>query len=236
MLHLVRSVQDVPVVQWRLERQNKKYEFADKVIKDWDLKRYDYPPSYVDIMCLGNKIDAVTWRDTGNNGLMYVAAELHKPNGNGFDCAYLDFILQPRIPAYDYKWDLTFIGNKSCDVDPILGAVPIKKKISKLGNTDLYCPIRDWTHEDIWEYTEKYNVPYNDKRYDKENGYKEFEDKTYNENYHFACTECVNPNNEKIVTCPITKKERPNIGNKMKYPEKLKAYKMRVSYIDFKEV
>ena len=148
MLHLIQSIKDIPIIQWRIEGQGKKYEFADCLIKEWSLKRYDYLPSFIDIMCLDNKIDAVMWRDMGNNGLMYVAAELRKPNGI-FSCAYLDFIKQPRISSYDYKWDLTFIGNKNCDVDPILGAVPIKKKISKLGNTDLYCPLRDWTHEDI---------------------------------------------------------------------------------------
>lgn len=234
MLHLIRSIKNIPIIQWRFEGQNKKYEFADKIIKDWDLERHDYQPSYVDIMCLGDKIDAITWRGLGDKGLMYVAVELHKPNGK-FCCAYLDFIKLPRIQSYDYKWDLTFIGNKNCDVDPILGAVPVKDKISKLGNTKLYCPIRDWTNEDIWEYTEKYNIPYNDKRYNKEDGYKEFEDKTYNENYHFTCTECLNPNNEDFVMCPITKKERINIGNAMKYPERLKAYKKMMSYIDFKE-
>jgi len=236
MLHLILSIKDVPVIQWRHKRQPKKYEFADKIIKEWGLERHDYQPSFIDIMCLDDKIDVITWRDMGDNGLMYVAIELHKPNGNGFDCAYLDFIQQERIPSYDYNWDLTFIGNKSSDVDSILGAVPIKSKISKLGNTNLYCPIRDWTDEDIWGYTEEYNVPYNDKRYDKSNGYKEFKDKTYNENYHFCCTECVNPNSEEIVTCPITKKERMNIGNEMQYPEKLKTYKEMMSYIDFKEV
>jgi len=235
MLHLIRSVKNIPVLQFRFEGQPKKYEFADKVIKEWGLTRYDYPPSHIDIMCLNDNLDAIMWRDTGKNGLMYVAIELLKPDNGHFSCVYLDFIEYPRIPSYDYKWDLTLIGSKSCDVDPIMGEIKIKNKLSKLGNTNLYCPIEDWTDEDIWEYTEKYNVPYNNKRYDKDNGYKEFKDKTFNENYHYCCTECVNPNNDKMVICPLTNSERENIGDKMQYAERLDAYKKMVSYIDFKE-
>ena len=217
---------------FRIEGQPKKYEFADKIIKDWDLEVYDYLPTQISLMNKENKIDAIMLRSFGQNGWAYVASELHSGNGG---CVLRDFVSAPIIPFYDYKWDLTFIGNKSCDEDPILGKTPIKKGASRVGNTILYCPIRKWTNKDIWAYTERYNVPYNDRRYDKSNGYKEFKDKTYNENYHFCCTDCVNPNKDEMVMCPLLGKEIKNIGNNMKYEENLDFYKGIMPYIDFKE-
>lgn len=233
MLHLVHSIKKIPILQWRFQGQPEKYEFSDRIIKEWELTVYDYPPTYVDIVCSGNEFSAIGLRDIGNGGLAYVAVDLLKPIDNNFGCALRDFVNYPTISSFNYPWGLTFIGNKSCDYDPVLKTVFIKKSIVMVGNTILYCPLRDWTDEDIWKYTEKYNVPYNDKRYDKDNGYKDFEDKTYNAESYYVCTDCVNPNLDKMVHCPLLGCEKKNIESIMNYEEKLKIYKAGMHYIDF---
>lgn len=233
MLHLVYSIKNIPIIQWRIQGQTKKYEFSNRIIKEWNLTIYDYLPTRMDIVCSGDEFSAVGLRDMGNGGWAYVATDLVKPIDSNFGCALIDFIEHPTVQFFNYPWGLTLIGNKSCDYNPVLGEMPIKKSVSIIGNTILYCPLRDWTDEDIWEYTEKYNVPYNDKQYNRNNGYKDFENKTYNEGCYYACTDCVNPNNDEMVQCPLLGKKKKNISSLMNYEEKLEFYKKGLKYIDF---
>jgi len=236
MLHLIRTMARLPVIFFREHGQNKKYEFADRIIHEWNLRVYDYPPSCTGFMHRNGKIDGIGYRDAGAGDFLYVAIELAAPVNGNFVCALDEITNRPTIKEYDYKWDLTFVGSKGCDNDPILGRVPLKNSTHKIGNTILGFPLSDWSNKDIWEYTEMFNVPYESRRYDKNNEYREFEDKRYNNNYHYACTDCLNPKNDAMVWCRLVNKPIKNISDKMRYEENLDGAKKAMTYIDFKGV
>ena len=218
MLHLIQQVADVPVIHFRAVGQEKKYEFADKVCKEWGIEENTYSPSITGFIAKNGKIDFMRFIPLGNLQIM-LASEIHKPvNGNG-GCSLLlqnDYPLEPTNSDYD----LIFNGHRGDDVDPLWGDVTLVKDRFKCKGTTMFYPLKNWTSQDIWDYTEKHKVPYNDKRYNREDGYREFKDKTYNENFHYACTECINPDNPQSVYCKWVEGEAPNISDKMMYAEK----------------
>ena len=66
-------------------------------------------------------------------------------------------------------------------------------------------PLRDWTHEDVWEYIESNNVPYDSDRYEKTDGkWGEKLDKRHNMDYVHACTNCIDCRSTapKFTHCP----------------------------------
>ena len=90
----------------------------------------------------------------------------------------------------------------------------------------LLFPIRDWTHDDVWNYIEEYSVPWDKGRYEKVNGkYREKPKKRYNADYVHACTACVDSreNSPKVVYCPKLGLEIESNVNKVPWvePEKM---------------
>jgi 3'-phosphoadenosine 5'-phosphosulfate sulfotransferase (PAPS reductase)/FAD synthetase len=234
MLHLIRKVRkDVPVLQWRVRSKTKKYEFADDIITKWNLRMNDYGSASWDVVYNNGKIDVYSTKRVSDNYYFIVANETI-PSGNG-NCVILDFFLDRPNTDYEYKWDVSFSGHKSCDVDPLMGAVPLKDYEVKIGSTKVVFPLKDWSDKEIWQYIEENNVPFNMKRYNKDNGYREFEDKSYNENYHFTCTDCFNPENPKEVYCPALSSRIRNLSGTMNYEEKIKYYKSLAPYIRYEE-
>ena len=129
----------------------------------------------------------------------------------------LDDIYNKATGSFNFIWDVAFVGHKSCDLDPILGAIPliVDLKLSDWG-VDYAYPLRHFTDADVWEYTERYDVAYNDKRYNKENGYKEFDDITYNNDYYHCCTRCLNRDNPASVDCPKLGYQVANISGQVR--------------------
>ena len=231
LLHLLRKVSGkIPVVFWRENSQFQKYGFANRMINMWNLSVYDYLPIKNEILYHNGRIDGVGFRTVGN-AFFSVHIELARPYNGLFSCALKEIIGKPKT-FFEYPWDTTFIGAKSSDVDPILGPMKLKTDSVPLGNTLLVFPLKDWTDEDIWDYTRTNHLPYDERRYNKDNGFKEFEDKTYNNNYHFACTDCINPEEEEEVYCPMVMKKIVNMGKNIDYAGKLKTYKATFTYIE----
>lgn len=232
MLDLIRRIHEVPVIQFRNIGQNRKYEFADKVNKKWGIKELDFSPIATDLLAKNNRIDFMRVIPIGDI-LIFLAAELHDPV-DVFQCSLM---MSNNYPCSSSKvgadYNLVFHGHRGNDVDAMWGSVNLLKDRFIYKDTTMFYPLMDWTEQDIWEYTEKHNLPYNDRRYDKKNGHKEFADKTYNENYHYACTECIDPNKPKEVYCKIVQKEIPNISENMRYEEKGKICKQFVKNIDW---
>jgi hypothetical protein len=120
----------------------------------------------------------------------------------------LDILERPKqshlqASAFDCVW----IGHKGCDSDPILGGdagTRIESRI--LPNTaNMMFPLRDWSHDDIWEYIELNNIPYDSDRYEKVDGkWGEKKDKRHNMDYVHACTNCIDcrPTAPKFTHCP----------------------------------
>ena len=214
MLHLVREVRpDLPVVFFKQPFFPKKNSFPNRIIEDWNLKVYDFPPIAIDYIAKGNEFDVVNWYNGFGNALIYLPNGTHKNKpGEEYVCAIADLINKPRVKAYEFKWDTIFIGHKNNDVDTILGQTVLKDKTVKLQEMTLALPIADWTDAEIWAYTEKHLVPYNEGRYNKADGYKEFTDKTYNGDYLACCYKCLDNKEPAEVDCPKCNAKIKNIS------------------------
>jgi len=235
MLHLIRRVDaKIPVLFFRENSQFNKYLFSDEVIRNWNLTVYDFPPTFNEIIYQDGHFDGLGLRVVGK-GIHYVAIELHQPTEKYFACALKEIMGRPTIDNYHYPWDLSFMGLKATDKDPILGKIKLNADSFQLGPTKVFLPLRDWTDEDIWEYTLKYQLPINHNRYDAIISLKEFSDKEFNNNYHFACTDCINPELPEMVYCRDLEKEIVNIGPRVDYADRIRKYKEMASYIDWEE-
>lgn len=215
LLHLVHRVdKHVPVIFWREPFIQKKNEFAYKMIQDMDLEVYDYPPSGVDFCYNNGEMGVISRRDVGGDLGLFSFKGLIEAN-SGL-CMFKDFILRPLIPSYNYAWDLTFVGTKTSDTDPLFGDLKLSDILKPMGKTILFFPLKDWTDKDIWGYIHKHNVPYNVKRYDEKNS-------DYNNDYYECCYACVNPDNEDNVFCHRENRMIKNYGKQIDYQTKLKT-------------
>lgn len=219
MLDLIRKAGfKFPILFFREPFHPKKYEFSNKVILDNNYVVYDYPPIDNAISKNGNTIEIINLYQLHDNPLrvIYVPTGISTPKDfEEYLCGLRDIYEKPKC-SYNFPWNTIFIGHKSTDKDPVLGG------IIEL-NTDMYfdksCdktivfPLRFFTDEDIWNYTIRENLPINYKRYNKDNNWKEFEDITYNPDYFYACTRCIDNTNEDRVFCPRLNKIIPNISD-----------------------
>ena len=214
MLHLIRQVwKEAPVLFFKEAFFPKKYAFANKVILDWDLAVYDFPPFYTDFVSKGDSFEILNWYRGYGKALLYMPSGTHKYKaGEAFLCAKKDVLGKPTAAGYSFPWDTIFIGHKNNDKDPIFGITGLKSDIVTVQAMTLALPIRHWSDADIWKYTIENNVPYNDSRYNKDNGFKEFPDNTYNNDYHPCCFKCLDCKEPAEVMCPKSGKYVKNIS------------------------
>jgi len=203
----------------------KKYEFANDVILKKDYTVYDYPPTYMAIVKskTGFGIGGVYQCGPKVTDTIFRALEIVQPKeGEPFLCGLKDLYEKPT-GGINFIWDLIFIGHKSSDVDPVYGHIPLKQDFVE-SSPLVSLPLADFTDEDIWKYTEEFELPVNRKRYDPETN-KNREDITYNPDYYYACTACIDKDREPQVFCPLVNKEIKNVSSKVLYLDhKLPAY------------
>lgn len=229
LLHLLKTMGiKLPILFHRKPFEPKKYEFADSVIHAENYTVHDYPPSNTSVTKNGDKAEITSYYQVGGNATIWLGRNIIKPeDGKPFLCGLEDFYDTP-IGAFHFPWDVCIVGHKSSDVDPIQGPVPLKSDIHHPEEGPDYAyPLRYFTDADVWEYTYKFKVPYNDKRYDKSSGYKEFKDKTYNDDYYCACMRCIDKDESSVVFCPKYNKQVSNISSTIRYKDIPKF-----SYID----
>jgi 3'-phosphoadenosine 5'-phosphosulfate sulfotransferase (PAPS reductase)/FAD synthetase len=230
MLHLTRSMGlDLPVVFNRIQVFPAKQRFANVVIDAWSLKVYSYPPVDTEL-CLEPERDLINYYSVGDGKTLMMPVGVRAPKpGEQFSCGLEDFVRAPK-GTIAYPWDVAFIGHKSSDVDPLFGEVPLSNVTAQVTpNLKAVFPLAHFTDANIWEYTERFDVPYNSARYDKDNGYREFKDDAGNNDYYPVCTACLEPGGE--VHCPKLGVTIPNMNSlitiatpaKMAYMEKANA-------------
>jgi len=213
---LKRNGLKLPIVFFKEPFFPKKYEFAFRQISDNEYVVYDYPPTLTTVAKNNGVTEIINHYQAGNN-TMYVPTGIRECREGTFLCGLKDLYLKPS-GTFAFPWDLAFVGHKSSDIDPILGPVPILNDIKlNVGACSLSYPLRHFTDIDIWDYHLFYDVPYNDKRYNKNNHYKEFEDITYNNDYHPACTRCMNPVEADVVDCPMFGLKVTNVSKQLRW-------------------
>ena len=202
MLDIARRLGiELPLVFNRFPFGARKQRFANRIIDEWDLRVHTYPPVRTEIT-LKPDFDVIFQYALPDNKTLLMPMGLKDPvPDKPFLCGLLDVICTPRGNLL-YPWDTAFLGHKSCDVTRLMGAVPLVDYVTKVSDhlTSVF-PLRDFTDEDVWEYTERFAVPYNEARYNKADGYREFSDIEFNDDYFYACTNCMKAGPE-VVDCP----------------------------------
>lgn len=183
-----------------------KYVFADEMIAKYNLEVYDYPPFAMSLW-EGKEIMAyMSHYQIGNaaGAILQLPKNILPPvDGKKFICALTDVLARPK-GTFSYPWDCVFIGHKNSDKDSIAGKIPLHCDIKINGGIgpDAAFPLRQWTDDDIWDYTIAHNVPYQTNRYDAATR-SELPDKSANSDYTHVCIACCDKSNPvKSVHCP----------------------------------
>lgn len=206
VLHLVRQVApELPVIFHREPFEPHKYAYANRIIAEWDLTVYDFPPERTEVQEGGGELEVMNYYSLGGGKTCALPTGLRAPiDGEKFACALRDIYGKPT-GTFEYPWDCVFHGHKSCDVDPVLGAVPLHADYAlNLGCASAAFPLRHWTDADVWAYLEENQVPLHTERYIKfSNGaWRERSDKRHNPDYITACTACMRTDALRAVPCP----------------------------------
>lgn len=230
MLHLAISRGPIlPVILHREPWQTRKYAFAESIIRNWELKAYDYPPLKVNLW-QGKGIVAFTnFYQIGGNAegpkFLALPKNIIESDSPSALCGRDDILSRP-VGTFSYPWNLALVGHKSSDVDQIAGSVPLATTF--VDNFDsqgpnICFPLANWSDDDVWDYIDQFAVPYQTDRYVNR---REVENKSHNSDYFEACIRCVDRRNEEQeVYCPKLRAPVHNISHLVEYQD------LRPSYI-----
>lgn len=192
----------LPVIYHRDPWDEHKHVWADEIIHRWGLEVHDYPPMMCRVKINGDLIELCPGYQIGpkdNSFLDLPKAILDPTPGEPWHCGRK--IMERPKGTFNYPWDLVLIGHKSSDVDRFYGPVPLKQElVSQDGAPTAGFPISDWNDDDIWNFIEEFNVPFQKNRYVNR---KDIPDKTNNNDYLVACTNCIDPRKSGKVFCPL---------------------------------
>lgn len=218
LLDLIKKTnKKYPIIFWKEPFLPKKYSFANKIILDNDYTVYDYPPLETTVTKEGENFEIINYYQIGNNPIetIYLPTGIVSPiSSEEYLCGLEDIYNKPK-GTFNFPWATIFLGHKNSDIDLILGSVKLKENYFTHNNKTFVYPIKAFTDQDIWEYTEKENLPINSLRYNKDNNWKEFSDYTYNPDYFPVCISCMDKDNKAQVLCPKTNKLIPNISKEL---------------------
>src|SRR5215510_9479062 len=216
LLHLLfaRNIK-IPIIYYSDPWFPRKNDFANCVISRWNLEVHNYPPAKVSLMHGKEIVALVSEYQTGEHGSAAVLKNaLEFKDGDDpekFLCG-LNFLMRP-CAVFIYPWNLALVAHKDCDEDQIFGVVPLKSRIVyRDQGPDYLFPLKEWTHDDVWDYTLKFNVPYQENRYDIANR-REWPDKTFNSDWYETCIRCIDKRlaGQKVF-CPKMKIELQNVS------------------------
>jgi 3'-phosphoadenosine 5'-phosphosulfate sulfotransferase (PAPS reductase)/FAD synthetase len=201
-----------PVVYHREPWFPRKSVFADRITAEWNLVVHDWPPSVMGIKSKPDRTEFVSRYQIARQGAMDIPRNIEPPDEDNFVCGLYDIIRRP-LGSFVHPWDVLLIGHKSCDSDQYFGDIPlhIDLKLGKEGEPALFFPLREWTHNNVWDYLRDNDIPVQRDRYDVENR-REWDDKTSNNDYWQACSLCIDPNSPAVVFCPKFQREINNVS------------------------
>src|ERR1035437_2286077 len=203
MIHLLKTMGiKLPLLQhkdpWADPR---KYEFSDAQIIAEGYEMHDYLPQSTSITNDGEAI--TSFYSVGPQVFLWIGKDVFPPQEGKPTLCGLEMYNRPTTSSFPFPWDLCLVGHRSDDVDLVQGPVPLKVDVHTNEVGPDYCfPLRHFTLEDIWSYTDKFGVAQNYKRYDRNNSYKNFSDISYNDDRYEACVACLSRKNPSIVRCP----------------------------------
>jgi hypothetical protein len=214
LLHLLFSNNiRMPIVYYRDPWFPEKNAFANRIIEGWKLEVHDYPPVRTTLKHSPHMVALVSEYLIGKITTLAVLKNTieYKDGDKRFLCG-VDFLTRP-CGAFVYPWDLGLIAHKDADQDNVYGPVPLHSNlVMRDDGPDSYFPFKEWSHDDIWDYTEAFGVPYDEDRYDIKNR-TEWPDKTLNSDWYETCVRCVDKRRMgQIVFCPKVQNPIKNVS------------------------
>ena len=223
LLHILRDMtKPLPVVCWREPWLSYKQRFANKIIDEWNLTVWDWHPASVGLTKGNGRVDILNHYQFGLQGAtMTLARGVEKPAEDERLICGRDTLLSRPVAPFIPPWDLAFHGHKSIDKDACSGTVPLEVDLMDTpGMIACAYPLRHWTDEDIFDYTEQHGVPYDEKRYGKVDGkWTVFPYQKENPDYMPACLKCLDPDEGEFVYCPKIKAHINNISNQTRWEQ-----------------
>ena len=220
MVHIIKEMGlKLPVVFWRDPFFPEKSEYANRLIREWNLSTYDYPPSTIGFDRANGTAHAINYHRVGGNRTMARLAGLVSfEKGKPYLCTLEDMLKRP-LGGFHFPSDLAFHGHKTSDVDPLLGPIPLNVDILQVaGSNDYAYPLRYWNDSDIWNYIEEHDVPINFGRYGKIDGkWSDVKSKALNSDYHAACWRCIDRSEAASVDCPKRGYQVSNVSDSVHY-------------------
>lgn len=215
-----------PLIQHRWPGQAQRWAWVERLVREWDLALYDWPPADVTLQQHAGRVEPVAVYAygadrQGQSRLMAVPINLYEPEqldahpDEPWACVVHDCLERPR-GFMRTPWDVLVHGHKSSDVDPLWGPVPITADVARLGpGQEMVFPLRGWTDPDVWTYLTEHHVPVDPARYDVA-ARQEHADKRSNPDYLAACARCVNATLPASVSCPRWQAQVHNQGPQLK--------------------
>jgi 3'-phosphoadenosine 5'-phosphosulfate sulfotransferase (PAPS reductase)/FAD synthetase len=221
----------LPVLLFEDPKFPRKFAFAHSIIESLNLEVYDYPPVRMSMLYGKNGIPShVAEYHTGSKYTIALPRNIieYEDGDEEYLCG-LAFLLRPTAP-YPFPWDLLLIGHKDVDEDQIYGKVPLKTRVVVRDEGPAYAfPLKDWTHDDVWDYTETYDVPVQQSRYDQAHR-AEWKIKYFNSDYFPLCIRCVDARRKgDTVFCPRFKRDLVNIS------ERVRLFDEKIDYLKLEE-
>jgi hypothetical protein len=227
MLHFLKFECNIhlPVVQYREPAFRERYEYSDKLIKQWDLEVYDYAPSKltltdgIDINTGEMRFDLLKYYQWGSR-CMVISLGTERPIGDEKYLCGIDYLGRPT-GTFNWPWQAVFIGTKYTDTDLIKGNIPVGMDVrySEGSPISLYL-MRDWTDDDIFGYLEENNVTPDTDRYEKQDGkWQHKADKSLNADYIPTCLNCIDRHVDKFAYCPKLKATISNMSHLAPYED-----------------
>jgi hypothetical protein len=228
LLHLIRygAEIDTPVIQYRQPKFRERYAYSDRLIKEWDLEVYEYPPMKValadgpDVNTGEVRFDMLHYFQWGRDCVILSLGTEKPKEGEKFLCGVTDFLQRPT-GTFNWPWGAVYIGTKFEDTDLIKGHVPLAQDIRIVDGSpvSLY-PMRDWTDDEIFWYLEDNGIEPDPTRYVKENqNWKNNPDKSLNADFYPTCFNCVNRHLDRHVHCPKLNATITNISDMAPYED-----------------
>lgn len=226
-----RCKKNTPVVFFREPWQPWKYKFQDEIIREWGLVSYTWQPVESAFQQNGDEFEVQNAYYFNKTGITCPTGITEPIEGKHWVCS-LDILNRPKQHPIQSDWANVWVGHKRCDSDPILGG-DVGTRVGMRNNGEqatAWYPLKDWTHEDVWQYIEEFDIPYDKDRYEKVNGvWGEKPDRLYNCDYVHACVKCVDSrdNAPKFVNCPKYRTVVNNVSDKIAWVKPITPSYMR---------
>jgi hypothetical protein len=218
VLHLVMGIRKLKVVFHRELIQHHRHEYANRMMREWDLHVIDYPASATALSENEKEMNVVSYYQAGANSIYLPSGLRHEDKGRDTVCALADIYGKPT-GSINYPFDLVFHGHKTVDNDPVYGDIPLYADVAQgIDFPSSVFVIRNFTDEDVWRYIEENNIPIHTDRYEKAEGkWRNKADRTNNPDYIGCCYACMSKRTGNNVYCPKLGATVSNVSERLRW-------------------